>query len=109
MPPPSFQKSAEKAAQISSKIFIEIDSLNLPIRAKVFSEVYSRAKSWQECRLVNGGLMKKYDCSMTKFVLANHHGWQKKNQISGDTANPLALIMERIAASAKDLLEGISD
>jgi len=46
---------------------------------------------------------------MTKFVLANHHGWQKKNQISGDTANPLALIMERIAASAKDLLEGISD
>jgi hypothetical protein len=26
MPPPSFQKSAEKAAQISSKIFIEIDS-----------------------------------------------------------------------------------
>jgi hypothetical protein len=29
MPPPSFQKSAEKAAQISSKIFIEIGSSTL--------------------------------------------------------------------------------
>ncbi|HSX26803.1 MAG TPA: hypothetical protein VLE89_07355 [Chlamydiales bacterium] len=46
--------------------------------------------------------------NVQRFLSANHHGWQEKNQISGSASNPLAVIMDRIAQNAKDPLEGIA-
>jgi len=74
-------------------------------KSEVFSEVLSRAKFWQESKLVNGALMRKYDCGMTKFVLANHHGWMEKSQISGDATNPLSIILERIDGKTKNVID----
>jgi hypothetical protein len=51
---------------------------------KVFSGVLEIAKAWQESKLVNYGLFNKTNCGMTKFVLANHHGYAEKNQVAVD-------------------------
>jgi len=67
-------------------------------QSNVFAEVLKRAKGWQESKLVKGGLRKEYDSSITKFVLVNHHGYKEKSEISGDQTNPLAVVLEKIAA-----------
>lgn len=70
-----------------------------------FCEAYARAKLVQEQRLVELAVSRKGDGNFIKFVLQNKAGWKDKNEISGDTQNPLAVIMERIALSAKDPLD----
>lgn len=59
----------------------------------------------QECRLVDMVVFRKGDPGFIKFILQNKAGWREKNEISGSAENPLAVIMERIALSAKDPLE----
>ncbi len=70
-----------------------------------FRQTHSKAKAVQEARIVQGSMEKKFDGSFAKFVLANKAGWREKQEISGDAANPLAIIMDRIAESAKDPLD----
>ncbi len=69
-----------------------------------FSGVLELAKSWQESRLITYSLFNKINCGMTKFVLANHHGYCEKTQVSGDVSNPLALAMTRADGSSKALV-----
>lgn len=63
------------------------------------------ARAMQEQRLVELAITKKGDGNFIKFVLQNKAGWKEKQELSGDGANPLAVIMARIADSAKDPLD----
>jgi hypothetical protein len=71
-----------------------------------FSGAYALAKARQESRLVNGGLKETYNGSIVKFVLANAHGWADKQEskVSGDAANPLAFLLQRVDGESKDLV-----
>ena len=70
-----------------------------------FCEAYARAKLVQECRLVEMGITRKGDPNFIKFILQNKAGWREKSEVAGNAENPLAVIMERIALSAKDPLD----
>jgi hypothetical protein len=70
-----------------------------------FRETLERARLVQEGRLVELAVFRKGDPGFIKFILQNKAGWREKNEITGDAQNPLAVIMERIAALAKDPLE----
>lgn len=62
-----------------------------------FCQTYSRAKQIQEERLVELGVSRKGDGNFIKFILANKAGYKDKQEISGDSANPLALVLDKIA------------
>lgn len=70
-----------------------------------FSGAYKMAQALQEIKVVKGGMMNAYNSSITKFVLANCHGWSDKQQLSGDAANPLGLLLKEINGSSKELCE----
>lgn len=70
-----------------------------------FRQTHARALAMQEKRIVEGAMLRKFDATFAKFLLANKAGWREKQEISGDAANPLAVIMDRIAASARDPLD----
>lgn len=70
-----------------------------------FRSTYQRALGIQEQRLVELAITKKHDGNFTKFVLANKAGWKERQEVSGDAANPMVVIMDRIAQSAKDPLD----
>jgi hypothetical protein len=71
-----------------------------------FNGVYKLAKHRQESRLINGGLLNMYNSSIVKLVLSNAHGWTDKQEtkVSGNTANPLALILQNINGKTKELV-----
>jgi hypothetical protein len=77
--------------------------------SKEFRDCYARARQVQEERLVDLAVSRKGDPNFIKFVLQNKSGWKEKNEISGDQANPLAVIMDRIAMSSRDPLEDYAD
>jgi hypothetical protein len=87
----------------------EIRLVEFAETSEAFAEVYKRAKAWQECKLVNGGLNKKYNCSMAKFVLVNHHAWKEKTEVSGDPINPIKFILNGIDGTSKDIVEKLFD
>lgn len=72
---------------------------------KVFSEVFKLTKHWQESKLINCGLFNKTNSGMTKFVLANHHGYTEKQQVSGDAANPLSFLLNKVDGTTKELVD----
>lgn len=72
---------------------------------RAFCQTLIKAKQIQEQRIVEASLTRKFDGNFAKFVLQNKAGWKEKQEISGDSTNPLALIMDRIAESAKDPLD----
>lgn len=71
-----------------------------------FCHTLERARLIQEERLVDLGISRKGDPGFIKFILQNKAGWKERNEVSGSAENPLAVIMERIAMSEKDPLEG---
>lgn len=46
----------------------------------------------------------KLNSNFAKFAMANLSGWSDKQQLSGDAANPLAFLMQKIDGSTKDLV-----
>ena len=62
-----------------------------------FRLALAKAKKLQEIRLVELAVSKKGDGGFIKFVLQNKAGWKEKSELSGDAANPLAIIMDKIA------------
>ena len=74
-------------------------------RSKEFSEVLRYAKDWQQNRLVNGGLKNETNSSITKFVLANHHNYTEKQQITGDSNSPVSFLMTKVDGQSKDLID----
>ena len=77
-------------------------------KSPIFSGVLNKAKAWQEQKLINFALFNKINAGMTKFVLANHHGYVEKTQVSGDAANPLSFLLEKSSPS-KDLVDDSGD
>ena len=70
-----------------------------------FCQTYTRAKQIQEQRLVEAACTRKFDGNFVKFVLQNKAGWKEKQELSGDTQNPLAILMAKIDANAKSPVE----
>lgn len=46
-----------------------------------FKEVYDYAKLWQECRLLEGGLINKLNPGLVKFMLSAVHGMNEKQVV----------------------------
>lgn len=69
-----------------------------------FSGVYRRSKAWQKSLLIRGGLLSKFNSNIVKLVLANTVGWTDKQQLSGDSANPLQFLLEKVDGESKDLV-----
>lgn len=109
----AFEKWMEKPESIYFKKFALERGYNpnlLAIWAKEnerFSGVYERVKIWQENKLVEGGLLQTYNPGFTKFVMGNVCGWADKQEskISGDSANPLAFIMNSVDGGTKKLVD----
>lgn len=71
-----------------------------------FSGVYKRAQFWQKSLLIRGGLLNKFNASITKLVLANTTGWSDRveSKLSGDAVNPLAFILQDVDGKSKELV-----
>ena len=90
----------------------KLDTAHLDRFAKYdesFCLALKHAKQLQECKLVELAISKKGDGGFIKFVLQNKAGWKDKTEISGDAANPLAVIMDRIAINSKNPLDDYDD
>lgn len=46
-----------------------------------FGESYARAKDWQELKLMQGGLSRKFDSSFCKFTMQNVCKWSDKQTV----------------------------
>lgn len=71
-----------------------------------FSEVYEKSHTWQKSLLIRGGLLNKFNSSITKLVLSNTCGWTDKaeTKVSGDAVNPLAFILQNVDGTTKELI-----
>jgi len=71
-----------------------------------FSGVYKRSQFWQKSLLIRGGLLNKFNSSITKLVLANTCGWTDKTEskLSGDAINPLAFVLQEIDGETKNFV-----
>ena len=50
-----------------------------------FGESYARAKDWQECKLLELGLNRKHEPSITKFAMQNVCHWSDKQTVVHET------------------------
>ncbi len=71
-----------------------------------FAEVYSRLKDWQESRFLLGGLSNEFNAKIVALGLSHHHGYSEKSEqkISGDSVNPLSLLVENASGKSRDLI-----
>lgn len=53
-----------------------------------FSERIKQAKKIQEIKLMKYGVGDRLNASMTKFTLANNHGWAEKKEVDQNTNLP---------------------
>ena len=67
-----------------------------------FAETYKIAKQVQEIRLVDLAVSRKGDGNFIKFVLANKAGWREKTELSGDSSNPLAIVLDKISKKQQE-------
>jgi hypothetical protein len=70
-----------------------------------FARVYKKSQEWQQSKLLKGGLLNKFNAGFCKFVMGNTCGWYEKQQISGDSANPLQFLLESVDGTSKDLVD----
>ncbi len=72
-----------------------------------FKEAMNIARDIQESKFAMGGLKRKYDSGMSKFMLMNHHGYTNKaeTKVSGDSKDPIAIFLSEIDGKSKDLVE----
>lgn len=72
-----------------------------------FAGVYKKSKFWQKSLLIRGGLLNKFNANITKLVLFNTCGWSDKQEtkVSGDAANPLAFLINKMDGASKDLVD----
>jgi hypothetical protein len=64
-------------------------------RSEVFNRAYMFSKAWQECKIVESALFSKLNSNFAKFAMANLSGWSDKQQVSGDTNNPLTFLLQK--------------
>lgn len=70
-----------------------------------FRIAFELAKQFQEQRLVELAVTRKGDPGFIKFILQNKAGWKDKTELSGDQANPLSFVLDRIAQKAREPIE----
>ncbi len=75
-------------------------------RSVEFSEVLRYAKDTQHNRLVTSGLKNEINSQITKFVLANHHGYSDRQQVSGDSKNPIGFLLTKADGESQELVNG---
>lgn len=75
-------------------------------KSKEFSEAWDAAKVWQEQKLIVEALKRRTSEGITKFVLANVHGYKEKTEVSGDSSCPLNFILNDIDGKTKDIVKG---
>lgn len=73
-------------------------------KSEVFSRAYLFAKEWQECKIVEGALFNKLNSNFAKFAMSNLSSWSDKQQVSGNAANPLAFLLQKVDGQSKDLI-----
>jgi len=49
---------------------------------EVFGKVWTLAKSELECRLIEKGLNRETDASLTKFCLSANYSWKEKSEVT---------------------------
>ncbi len=54
---------------------------------KVIAKAMQRIKGLQKDKLVNNGLNRSYDSSMSKFLLMNNHGMSEKSESKNENVN----------------------
>ena len=74
-----------------------------------FSRVYKKSQEWQLAKLLKGGLLGTYHAGFCKFVMGNTCGWYEKQQIMGDSANPLHFLLEKTDGTSKELVNDTED
>lgn len=52
-----------------------------------FKEVYEQAKTWQECKLSEGGLTNAFNSGIVKFLMSNICGFSEKPEQQNVTNN----------------------
>jgi hypothetical protein len=69
-----------------------------------FSETMTRAREFQEIRLVEGGLKNEFNSNFCKFVMYNACGWVDKQEtkVSGDAS--LSFVLKSIDGETKELI-----
>lgn len=72
-----------------------------------FSGAYKLAKQHQKVRLIECGLVKKYQYNLVQLLLGHHYGIfeKKQNVISGGDDNSLRFILENIDGQSKELVK----
>ncbi len=70
----------------------------------VFAEAFETVQHMQKGKLIKGGLLEEFNAGFTKFVMANACGWYEKQQISGDVANPLSFLLQKVDGSSRELI-----
>ena len=77
---------------------------NFARKNEVFNRAYLFAKEWQEVKIVEGALFNRVNSSFAKFAMANLVGWSDKQQLSGDSVNPLAFLLKKMDGKSKELV-----
>ncbi len=72
---------------------------------EIFHGVYKISQAWQKMKLIEGGLLNRFNSAIVKLVLSNTIGWTDKQQISGSAENPLQFLIDQSDGSSKDLVE----
>ncbi len=83
------------------KRFLASQAEDFCAKSPEFAEAWKESRQWQEQKLVGHAIFRKTSEGMTKFVLANCHGWREKVEASNDIINPLAAILSKIAENPK--------
>lgn len=71
-----------------------------------FKSAYMQAKEHQQVVLFEGGLLKKFNSNMVQLILGNQYGiFEKKETVlSGDAANPLSFVLNKVDGDTKDFI-----
>lgn len=61
-------------------------------RNEKFAEAYHFAKQWQKLKLIEGGLMNKFNSNITKLLLAHGHGIRDQQEVHHQGAQPVEIV-----------------
>jgi len=78
---------------------------NFAQKSEIFKHVYTIALNWQENKIAQLALGKKFDSAMSKMVLINNHGWKDKTETVTENTHSLKFILNDVDGATKDLVD----
>lgn len=78
-------------------------------KSQRFCEALKLARQIQEQRLAEMAVEDRGNAGFIKFILQNKAGWKEKSELSGNSANPFAVILDRIAETSRLPLDDYDD